>query len=169
MKLEIGLLVAIIIVYYLLIRQIQSKKQTLNTNTAKIVAHDVYKKDCSKCAWKLKDECTIHEGNCYIENKLFPELKDSKEKCESKGYTFVPTGVVRKSDVAHCTDVYAHACLDSSNTVCDNATCTTDTWIPEGCNPYKEVGVCLSDDFYNNKPEKCMGEFVVNGIVKSKI
>jgi hypothetical protein len=145
------------------------------TNESNIIDENVKlngseKKDCSQCKWELRKECTVVEGDCYEDiHRKFKKTKYKNEegKCKEAGYYFVPSGVISRLSSERCDDMYAHACFDSENQICNSDVCKPDTWVPQGCKPYKEVGICLTDNTFDNKPKDCPGEYVVNGIVKA--
>ena len=129
------------------------------------INNDKSKKDCNKCKWKLRKECMVIEGVCEGNE----DYNNDMQKCNISGYRFVPSGVISKLDSERCDEVYANACFDEDEQICNKEVCSEESWIPSGCTPYKEVGVCLDDPTANNNPEKCSGTYLVNGIIKEKI
>ena len=154
------LLFANIYVYYLLYT---SSRHFNSLTQDEFAMDDPSKKDCSKCKWKLRKECAVVEGVCHDKE----EFNNDEHSCTQQGYKFVPSGVISKLDSERCTDMFAHACFDENYEICNKDICNEDTWVPGGCTPYKEVGVCLDDETANNNPQECQGDYVVNGIIKT--
>lgn len=127
-----------------------------------IITENTTKKDCSKCKWKLRKECSVIEGICEGND----EYNNDIQMCKINGYKFLPSGVISKLNSKRCDDAFANACFDENNEICNKEICSEESWVPKGCTPYKEVGVCLDDITANNNPQKCSGTYLVNGIIK---